>query len=200
MRVLLFLVLLSGLSAASSADVVRCADAAGKVSYTDGACPAGSRTVTKVDTTAPISSTPEPASAPAPGTAPPAPPVPQPNPAAGGGKSGKASKHREAEDAAAVQQAYPSGPTVIGGDSPIPSDSRWSDRSDDSPYVYDGYAYPGGAYRQPPRNMGQKIRKCDAKGCIDTQGNQYNNAGQVIRYPSINGKSCNLVGTTQICR
>ena len=82
------------------------------------------------------------------------------------------------------------------------ADSRWSDRGDDSPQIDDGYGYPvhGGAYRPPPRNMGQKMRSCDSKGCVDTQGNRYNKAGQLTSYPSSNGKTCTPVGTTQICR
>ena len=48
--------------------------------------------------------------------------------------------------------------------------------------------------------MRPRIRNCDAAGCQDTLGNQYNRSGQLDRYRSINGKTCQPVGTTTVCR
>jgi len=41
---------------------------------------------------------------------------------------------------------------------------------------------------------------CDAGGCDDRQGNRYNRSGQLERYRSIDGKTCQPVGTTTVCR
>jgi hypothetical protein len=162
--------------------VIRCADAAGNVSYTDGTCPAGASRVGRV-------ATPEPA---APGraerNADPDPASPPP---------------RAPMQAAAPPPQAPAGPVIIdprAGAARPADDPRRSDRGDDDSAIDDGYAYPG-AYRQPrPRDMRPRMRNCDATGCKDTQGNHYNRSGQLDRYQSLDGKTCRPVGTTTICR
>jgi hypothetical protein len=98
------------------------------------------------------------------------------------------------------------GPAIIdsrGGANGQSSESRWSDRGDDPTVIEDGYPYPySGGNRQPQRSrdMGPRIRNCDAQGCQDKQGNHYNRSGQLDRFQSIDGKTCRPIGTTTICR
>lgn len=179
--VILGLVLLGSVS---YAEVIRCSDPAGNVSYTDGACPSGARVVGRV-------AVPE-AAPPATDGAEPARPSPS---------------QREPAEIAAHPPPVPSGPIAIdargsrGADPAV--DSRWSDSGVDPLPVDDGYGYgyPGGAYRRPPpRDMRPRIRHCDAGGCEDRQGNRYNRSGQLERYQSLDGKTCRPVGTTTVCR
>ncbi len=179
MRRFVILSFLSTLVTLSGAEVIRCADAAGNVSYTDGACPVGARPVGRVSI------------------------QPPPEPAERDADIGRPSTlPRSATEAAAPAPPAPSGPVIIdprGADRPV--DSRRSDRGDDNGVSDDGYAYPG-AYRQPrpPRDMRPRIRNCDAAGCRDTQGNHYDRSGQLDRYQTPDGKTCRPVGTTTICR
>jgi len=179
---LIFAMLLLG--PVAGAEVVRCADAAGNVSYTDGACPAGARAAGRVTI------------------------LEAPPPAADGGDR-PAAVPREPPAPIVHAPPAPSGPGVIGNgaNSNQPAgDSRWSDRGSDPMLVDDGsgYAYPGygGAYGRPapPRDMRPRIRSCDAGGCDDRQGNRFNRSGQLERYRSIDGKTCQPVGTTTVCR
>jgi hypothetical protein len=182
MRRLIVVSILSTLGTLSGAEVIRCADAAGNVSYTDSACPAGASPVGRVST-----------------------PPPAPPPGERNADAGRPSlPPRPAMEAAApAPPQAPSGPVIIdhraGADRP--TDSRRSDRGDDYSVIDDGYGYPG-AYRQPrpPRDMRPRIRNCDATGCHDTQGNHYDRAGQLDRYQGLDGKTCRPVGTTTICR
>ncbi|MBU2409351.1 MAG: DUF4124 domain-containing protein [Gammaproteobacteria bacterium] len=191
--------MLSGICLSSGAEVLRCADAAGKVSYTDGECPAGTRRAATVSVQEPVKLSPEDAE--------------QERQAQAERTARANQQQREAADAAARQQQAapaPSGPVIIDSragtsGTPQPPDARWSERGAD-PVVIDGgypYPYPGvpGAYRAPPpRDMRPRLRNCDAGGCQDTQGNQYNRAGQLDRYRNINGQTCQPVGTTTVCR
>jgi hypothetical protein len=183
MRRLLVVAIMSTLGPLCGAEVIRCADAAGNVSYTDGTCPAGSRQVGRVTIPEPSTQA--------------EPPRPQRNIDITGRVSPPPS---EAMDAARRPPA-PSGPVIIdsrgGNGAERQGDSRWSE-----PLVIDdGYAYPG-SFRQPrpPRDMRPRIRNCDATGCQDTQGNHYDRSGQLDRYQSLDGKNCRPVGTTTICR
>ncbi|MDM0077086.1 hypothetical protein QTH90_21940 [Variovorax sp. J2P1-59] len=182
MRQLLVLAITTTLCLTASAEVIRCADAAGNVSYTDGACSAGSKPVGRV-------SIPEPA-----------------RPARDGADIPRAAPPQRAPMEAVRPMPEPSGPAVIdsrgaANSNERPADSRWSDRGDDPVVIDNGYGYPG-AYRQPqrPRDMRPRIRSCDAQGCQDKQGNHYDRSGQLDRYQSIDGKTCRPVGTTTICR
>jgi hypothetical protein len=193
---LLLPAMLAGLFLASSnagAEVLRCEDAAGKVSYTDGACPAGTRPQRSVSTQAPVSVLPDP-----------------------DGDRARAAREREAQDSSDARrpQAPPTGAIIIDGRGSGPSErteaQRWdTDRGSDPVVVDEGYGYApypypyAGANRppRPPRDMRPRIRNCDATGCTDTQGNTYNpNSGQLDRYRSIDGKTCRPVGTTTVCR
>ncbi|VTU26591.1 hypothetical protein H6CHR_02626 [Variovorax sp. PBL-H6] len=182
MRRILVLCILGGLGSLCTAEVIRCADAAGNVSYTDGACPAGASRVGRV-------ATPEPA--------------PQQSQAERNSDTRPASPPaRASAEAAASPPQAPAGPVIIdpraGADRP--TDSRRSDRGDDDSAIDGGYAYPG-AYRQPrSRDLRPRVRNCDASGCNDTQGNHYDRAGQLDRYRGLDGKTCRPVGTTTICR
>lgn len=192
MRRFLILVLLSALGAASDAEVIRCADGAGNVSYTDNACPPGARPVGRVA----ISEAPTPSPE----------EVEQRQQAQGEKKAGRGGPQARKSDAAiASRSPAPSGPVIIdsrgGGAIPADADSRWNDRGDDPAVADYGYPYPGVYARpRPPRDMRPRIRDCDATGCQDTLGNQYNRSGQLDRYRSIDGKTCQPVGTTTICR
>ncbi|MDR6539326.1 DUF4124 domain-containing protein [Variovorax soli] len=178
MRGVIVLSILSAFGTLSCAEVIRCADAAGNVSYTDAACPPGARPVSRVEIPPPADMRNADAGRPI--------PLPRAN----------------LEAAAPVLQA-PSGPVIIdsraGPDRP--TDSRRSDRGDDDAAIDDDYAYPR-AYPQPrpPRDLRPRIRNCDATGCRDTQGNHYDRSGQLDRYRSLDGKTCRPVGTTTICR
>ncbi|MDM0018791.1 DUF4124 domain-containing protein [Variovorax saccharolyticus] len=178
-----FALLIALLGTAAGAEVIRCADAAGNVGYTDGACPAGARPVGRV-----------------------ALPEATPPSADGAAAAKPAPVQRERAEGAAPPPPPPSGPIVIdarGGSVGEPAaDSRWSDRGGDPMLVDEGYAYPGGAYRRPPppRDMRPRIRNCDAGGCEDRQGNRYDRSGQLERYQGLDGRTCRPVGTTTVCR
>ena len=183
MRQLLILAITTTIGLAAGAEVIRCEDAAGNVSYTDGSCSAGSRPVGRV-------SVPEPA-----------------RPARGGEDVPRAALPQGYPGDAVRPMPQPSGPAIIdsrgaSGSNEQSTDSRWSDRGDDPVVIDYGSPYPGGAYRQPqrPRDMRPRIRSCDAQGCVDKQGNHYDRSGQLDRYESIDGRTCRPVGTTTICR
>jgi hypothetical protein len=178
MRQLLLLAILSTLAPLTSAAVIRCADAAGNVSYTDGACPPGASPVGRVSE--------------------PPPPV--------RGAAERQREERGPTAAGPSPSQAPAGPAIIDsrgtGSDERPGDSRWSDRGGSDPVVIDdGYPYPG-TYRQPvpPRDMRPRIRNCDAAGCQDRQGNHYDRSGRLDRYQTPDGKTCRPVGTTTICR
>ncbi|VWX62502.1 conserved exported hypothetical protein [Burkholderiales bacterium 8X] len=209
MRMLLSMLLLACLAPMSAADVVRCAGPDGSASYTDGPCPQGTRRVGSV---------------PVPETATPAPPaqasVPiRPSlrdsgsvPSSLPRPSGSAAPQQAAQPPPRpMTQAPPAGPTIIdsrGGSGPVAAtppanDSRWSDRGSDLTIIDDGYAYPPAGYRGrplPPADLRPRIRGCDGTGCDDTLGNRYNRNGQLDRYRSIDGRTCQPVGTTTVCR
>ena len=191
MRPLLVLAVLVTLAPLSGAEVIRCADRAGNVSYTDSACPAGARPVGRMA---------EPA-APARDAA----DRYRQEPSSDAGRANP--PPREPAETAAHPPQAPAGPAIIdsragsANSNERTGDSRWSERGDDAAVADQGYAYPG-AYRQPapPRDMRPRIRSCDATGCRDTQGNHYNRSGQLDRYRALDGKTCQPVGTTTICR
>lgn len=179
MRQLIVLAVLSLLAPLSGAEVIRCADAAGNVSYTDGACPAGARPVGRVSE--------------------PPPPL--------SGADAAPRQERVPYEATRNPPQAPAGPAIIdsrgGGNNGNEQggDARWSDRGGDTVVIDGAYPYPG-TYRQPipQRDMRPRIRNCDAAGCQDRQGNHYNRAGQLDRYQTPDGKTCRPVGTTTICR
>ena len=177
---------------AAGAGVIRCSDAAGNVSYTDGACPPGARPVARVEIPDPTTMPPPPQPAFAPNPPPASLPPQAPAPVY------------------AYPPPAPAGPVIIdarGGSTTDsvgrPEESRWSDRGQDPPLWYDdGYAWPGVSHPpRPPRDMRPRIRSCDARTCKDTQGNHFDRTtGQLDRYRSIDGRTCQPVGTTVVCR
>ncbi len=183
MRQLLALAILTALGATAGAEVLRCADAAGNVIYTNSTCPAGARPERRVSVREPVAVISVPGSVDTPRTGAP-----------------------QAATTPAPPQA-PAGPAIIaprgraGDTGGRAESSRWSDRGDDPAVAEYGYPSAGG-YPQPhrPRDMRPRIRNCDGAGCDDRQGNHYNRSGQLDRYQGIDGKTCRPVGTTTICR
>jgi hypothetical protein len=165
------------------AQVIRCADANGAVSYTDKSCPPGSALVGRIEIPDPPPPPPNavpsvlPSSADSRAAAVQAPPsMPVPAPVVPQGYAG----------------GYPQGQGVAPGDATVADDG--------SAYPYP-YPYAGGyAPGAPLPDMRPQMRKCDASGCLDTLGNHYNRAGQVDRYQAANGKTCRPIGTTTFCR
>jgi len=188
-RLLLFPVVLA-LAAAASAQVLRCADASGKVSYTDGACPDGSRSTRQVTTQEPVSVLPDPA----------------------GARRAAAARAPQPYDAASVPPAPPAGAVILDsrGNADAATEpqteSRWNtERGSDVVVIDDGsYGYPyAGARRPPPpaRDKRARLRDCDGSSCRDGMGNTYNSkTGQLQRYQSIDGKTCRPVNGTTVCR
>ncbi|MBS0455264.1 MAG: DUF4124 domain-containing protein [Proteobacteria bacterium] len=175
------------LAASAGAQVLRCEDAAGKVTYTDGTCPAGTKPQ-RVSTQEPVSVLPDPQ-----------------------GDSARAAREarQHYSEPPAQHSTAPAGAVIIDGRGSAPSEQRWdSDLGGDPQVAADGYypyAYPYGAgVARPParqRDMRPRIRNCDATGCTDRQGNTYNqNTGKLDRYTNIDGKTCRPVGTTVVCR
>lgn len=193
MKHLFVLAALLGFGATASAQVLRCVDAAGGVSYTDQRCPSNTRSAEQVlgaEATAPQ------------------PPPPPPRDAV----------RQEAPRRAPVEPATVTAPPPPAPGGLIVLDPRASDRTEaqqrelerqrreaeymrDDPGYPSGYPYPG--YRPPvsrPQDMRPQLRGCDATGCHDTQGNTYNRAGKLDRYQGIDGRTCRPVGTTTICQ
>jgi len=178
MHRLFVLAILSLFTTAGNAEVVRCADAQGRVSYTDRSCPAGTKLVARVSVQEPVALIPDGTSAKPPektvDSRPAAPPPAPPR------------------AAAPPPPAPPPAPVI----------ADYGNGSVD-PVVTDYGYYPyGGVYGRPvpPRDMRPRIRNCDAGGCTDTQGNHYNNKGQLNRYQGIDGRTCRPMGTTVVCR
>jgi len=178
--------------AAAQAEVTRCTDASGQVTYTDERCPAGSQNARRVTTEAPV------VVRSADGQVQPLGPkgaavVPAPKPHA-----------TPTADAAMRQPPAPSGPVIIdsrGNTDGQPPDARWSDRGDDP--VVEAYGDPYPYARRPPRPRDQRapLRGCDAAGnCRDALGNQYDRTGKLQGYQGLDGKNCRTVGTTTICK
>ena len=175
------------LCASAGAEVLRCEDAAGKVSYTDSTCPAGTKPQRRVSTQEPVSVLPDPQG------------------------EARAARQQDRDAARPVQQpAAPAGAVIIdsrGGGPQERSDAqRWDGDLGADPQVASDSYYPypyGGVVRPAPQHLPRPLpRKCDpATGCTDRMGNNFNqNTGKLQRYQSIDGKTCNPVGTTVVCR
>ncbi|MDM0015662.1 DUF4124 domain-containing protein [Variovorax sp. J22P168] len=172
---LAFAGMLGTLAPMAGAEVLRCADAAGNLSYTDGACPAGTRAMGRVAIQDPVSVSPQEA---------------------------EQRRQAQAQAAPAGPAVIDSRGSSIDND-PRTGSSRWSDRGgyDDPGLIDPGYGWPAAsAPARPPRDMRPRIRSCDASGCKDRQGNHWDNSGQLDRFRSIDGRTCRPVGTTTICR
>lgn len=192
MKNLFLCAVLSGMAVMAHADVLRCVDAAGQVSYTDQRCPAGTRQVGQVAT--------PPAAEP-----PRAHPVDPPERAA--------LPPRAPVEAAAPPAAVPGGPIVFGSrpEARFEPQQREDERRrleaerSAPPVLYppgypDPYADHGGRRRPPPpQDMRPRLRSCDATGCEDRLGNHYTPGGKVDRYVRPDGRTCRPVGSTVVC-
>jgi len=192
MRCTWILAALIAAAAPAAAQVVRCVDASGAVSYTDDkSCPAGtkqSRQVLGAEATPPRVANDEAL------RQQPLDPVNRARP-------------QPLDPAASAPPASPPGGLVVidPRSTAQPPDSRWSDRSTGSPdaiVIDDGYGYPGGYARPapPPRDMRPRLRDCGPSGCQDTQGNSYDRSGRLTQFQRPDGRTCQQVGTTQVCR
>ncbi|MEJ8856339.1 DUF4124 domain-containing protein [Variovorax robiniae] len=171
MRRFLVIVALSLFGPLCSAEVNRCTDAAGQVSYTDGKCPASTK-VTRLN-------------------------LPEPM-VVNRGDSDVVPLVRPAEPRPTAPPPTPMSPPQAAA--PAPPAPVIGDYGGD-PVVADyGYPYAGGYRPAPPRNLGPRFRKCDASGCSDTQGNHYDRTGTLNRYKSLDGRTCTPTGTTVVCR
>lgn len=194
MRPLICSLVLVAASAAAHADVLRCTDATGKVSYTDQpACPAGSK---------PTGNVPVPEAAP-PGYA--------PSDRAAQDQIDSVNRARQLQqdtvDAANRPTQPPAGAAIIdgrGGNArEAAPDPRTSDRGEPGIVADTWYPYGGGYHGRPappPRDMRPTLRNCDANGCTDTLGNHTNRKGQIDRYQNGDGRTCRQINSTQVCR
>lgn len=169
---------------ARSAEITRCTDAAGKVSYTDKACPFDTRRAEQLEglesngTSNPPTVRP---TSPVPGATAPAPAVPVPQ---DGGLTVIDPRGRDLADArrrAREQQLQDDVDREAGWAYPAP--------------------YPYASHRRAarPRDLRPTLRNCDAGGCSDTLGNHYDRSGKVDRYTRPDGRTCRPVGTTVVC-
>ncbi|GAA4344473.1 hypothetical protein GCM10023165_27650 [Variovorax defluvii] len=173
----------------AAAEVIRCTDTGGSVSYTDSQCPPGTKQVGRVSIQEP-------------------PPLSeadrqrQAQDAEAAARARADAQRREATAAPSVPAPQTSsGPIIIDGRSPGAGAGDAIAGRDDSRVIDDGYLDPG--VHAPParaRDMRPRIQSCDGTGCRDTRGNHYNRSGQLDRYQSIDGKTCRPVGTTTLCR
>ncbi|RYZ02381.1 MAG: DUF4124 domain-containing protein [Comamonadaceae bacterium] len=185
MQRLFVLTALIGFGAVANAQVTRCVDAVGNVSYTDQRCPANTRQAEQV--LGPEATAPQP------------PPREAPRPAT------PFARDPAQATAPAPPPPVPSGPIVIDPRGTELAEQRQRDleRQRASEYPGDDAIYPYPAYRRPParpRDMRPQIRNCDAGGCQDTQGNRYDNTGRLNSYRGLDGRTCQPVGTTVVCR
>jgi hypothetical protein len=203
MRGTLVLAVLLGLAGSSGAQVVRCRDAAGRVTYNDTGCKAGDQRVELgLD----------------PGAY-----------AERGGASGpdrlqqqldgvERARRLQRETVEAVTRAErpPAGapgadPRLLPQEQNRRAAAQWRQREQEeaarldpgwNPYA-GSYGVPyGGIYRGPPAplpDMRPQLRDCNAAGCQDTQGNHYDRAGRLDRYVRPDGRRCRPVGTTVVC-
>ena len=176
-----------GSTATANAQVIRCTDAAGKVSYTDKVCPSNTRRSellegmdtngTTVGGSAPVLSVPTVRSTE------PAPLQPQRS-------GGLTVIDPRARDLAESQRQARER-----------SEQEAADRAGTGLYPYPYGGYTGGYHRRParPQHLRPTLRNCDAGGCNDTMGNHYDRAGRVDRYVRPDGRTCRPVGTTVVC-
>lgn len=177
----------AGFGSAVNAQVIRCTDAAGKISYTDKACPPSTRhseQLEGMDTNGTTIGGPAPvAPAPTVRSTEPAPLQPQPN-------GGLTVIDPRARDLAESQRQARER-----------SEQEAADRSAAGLYPYPYGGYSEGYHRRAarPQDLRPMLRNCDAGGCNDTMGNHYDRAGKVDRYVRPDGRTCRPVGTTVVC-
>lgn len=177
----------AGFGSAANAQVIRCTDAVGKISYTDKACPSNTRRsepLEGMDTNGTTIGSPAPvAPAPTVRSTEPAPLQPQPN-------GGLTVIDPRARDLAESQRQARER-----------SEQEAADRTAVGAYPYPYGGYSEGYHRRAarPQDLRPTLRNCDAGGCNDTMGNHYDRAGKVDRYVRPDGRTCRPVGTTVVC-
>jgi len=188
MKRLLALCLLSiGLAAPAATQVMRCVDAAGRVSYTDAACPAETRRAEAVQGIEATERRSEPEGA---------------RRQEQLDSVERASRlQRETVEAAMPAAAPPGGPIVLdrrGDESRAVERERERERERAAAEAwYPPVVVPSRPQR--PQDMRPRIRNCGPSGCNDTQGNHYDNTGKLDRYTRPDGRTCRPVGTTVVC-
>lgn len=187
----LLLVLLLALAGAAAAQVVRCVDAAGKVSYGDTGCDRNAQRADWVLGPEATQRRDEPED------------FRRQEQLDGVERASQA--RRDAVEAVTRQPATPGGLVVLD---PRPNERIDAQREDDRrrreaelaadpAWRQPGFGYPRVA--PPPRDMRPRLRQCGPAGCSDTQGNHYDRAGQLDRYVRPDGRTCRPVGTTVVC-
>ena len=180
----------AGFGSTAQAQVIRCTDAAGKISYTDKACPPSTRRSeqlegmdtngTTIGGSAPVLPV---LPVPTVRSSEPPPLQPQPN-------GGLTVIDPRARDLAESQRQARER-----------SEQEAADRSAAGLYPSPYGGYSGGYHRRAarPQDLRPTLRNCDAGGCNDTMGNHYDRAGKVDRYVRPDGRTCRPVGTTVVC-
>lgn len=176
---------------ASTAQVIRCVDASGKVSYGDTACASDARRADQVLGPDATERRAEPEN--------------YRRQEQLDGVNRASQLQRESLDTVTRNSQAPGGAVILDPranerieeqrerdrqrrDAELAADEAW--RQD-----HDPYRRP--IARQP--DMRPRLRNCNASGCSDTQGNQYDRTGKLDRYVRPDGKTCRPVGTTVIC-
>ena len=189
--------LLASLASANArAEVLRCIDARGKTTYTNDPCPRGSRSVRRLEV-------------------PDAPPAlsdaelaaRREDEAARERRSSEALRDSEASIARQLRlgsRAASPGAVGTGRDAlASPPGASVAEPIAEAPpsVLYGGDVWRGGQWiDRGPRDLRAPLRNCDRGGCTDTLGNHFDRTGQLNRYRSLDGKTCQPVGTTTICR
>ncbi|MEO7241798.1 MAG: DUF4124 domain-containing protein [Variovorax sp.] len=181
------------LTPAANAEVLRCADDAGQVSYTNDACPLGTRLVRRVDLLQAPELTPAEVEAQRQALA---------------DRDQRSSRVlRESEESVARQLKLNRGNTSAGDvRDPRGATSRQQQDGADpvlvplEPSYFPDPRFSAAPRYRPPRDQRPRLRQCDVAGCSDTLGNHYDRAGQIDRYQSIDGRTCRQVGSTTVCR
>ena len=195
MKRLLFIALSLAFVGTASAQVVRCVDPAGKVSYGDTACSGDARRSELVLGPEATQRREEPENY---------------RRQEQLDSAERASREkRESVDTVTRQSATPGGAVLLDSQPNQRIDAqreenrrrREAELADDEAWRQQGY---GGGYGYPrpqqrPQDMRPRITQCGPAGCNDTQGNHYNRSGQVDRYTRPDGRTCRPVGTTVVC-
>ena len=193
MKRLLVIALSLAFAATAGAQVVRCVDAAGKVSYGDTACSGDARRSELVLGLEATQRREEPEN------------YRRQEQLDSVERASRA--QRESVDTVTRQPAVPGGVVLL--------DSRANDRNDaqreedrrrreaelaaDEAWRQPGYGYGNRRSQTRPQDMRPRLTQCGPAGCNDTQGNHYDRSGQVDRYVRPDGRTCRPVGTTVVC-
>jgi len=186
------LAVLLTLCGASTAQVIRCVDAKGNVSYGDTACAKGSKQAELVLDRDATDRRAEPDG------------YRRQEQLEGVDRASRL--QRDTVDAVTRNSQAPGGVVILDSrPNERIDDQRERDRqrreadlaADEAWRLQQDPSYRGPAAR--PRDMRPRISNCNAAGCSDNQGNTYDRAGKLDRYVTPDGKNCRPVGTTVVC-